>query len=189
MRNVVQYPRFSYRELRNTPGLALTSVLILVCFCFIAKAQAPPSDVKTMETLLAEVHQLRIALERSIQIAPRIQIAVERLKLQQDQVARVARQMDDLRRELDRSRSDQPKIHERLQEIAAAATQNTDPQKRKDLDDALSMFKLEAEQAEKSLQQIQAREGELASRLQSEQARLTELNDRLDQIERALNAP
>jgi hypothetical protein len=36
---------------------------------------------------------------------------------------------------------------------------------------------------------MQAREGELASQLQSEQSRLAELNDRLDQIERALNLP
>jgi hypothetical protein len=47
-------------------------------------------------------------------------------------------------------------------------------------------LKLEAEQAEKSLQQAQVREGELASRLQAEQGRLAELNDRLDQVERAL---
>ena len=51
------------------------------------------------------------------------------------------------------------------------------------------MFKLEAEQSEKSLQQIQIREGELASQLQSEQSKLTELNERLDEMERALNVP
>src|SRR5712671_6404669 len=90
-----------------------------------------------------------------VQIAPRIQIAVERLKLQQEQVARVSRQLEDLRRELDRSRSDQLKIHQRLEALSSAATQTTDPQKRKDLDDALTMFKLEAEQSEKSLQPIQ----------------------------------
>ena len=51
------------------------------------------------------------------------------------------------------------------------------------------MFKLQAEQAEKSLQQLQAREGELASQLQAEQAKLTERNDRLNQIERCLTTP
>ena len=50
-------------------------------------------------------------------------------------------------------------------------------------------LKLDAEQTERSLQQLQTREGELVSQLQSERARLTELNDRLDQIERALNVP
>jgi hypothetical protein len=36
---------------------------------------------------------------------------------------------------------------------------------------------------------MQAREGELTGQLQTEQTRLTELNDRLDQIERALSVP
>ena len=51
------------------------------------------------------------------------------------------------------------------------------------------MLKVDIEQAEKSLQQMQAREGELAAQLQSEQSMLAELNDHLDQIERALNQP
>ena len=161
----------------------------LMCFCFAARAQAPASDVKTLQTLLAEVHQLRIVLERSSQIAPRIQIAVERLKLQQEHVARVARQLDEIRRDLDRTRSDQPKIQQRVQTLDDEVNQAVDPGRRKALDDEAKMLKLESVQQEKSLQQMQAREGELMSQLQSEQARLTELNDRLDQIERALNVP
>jgi len=160
-----------------------------MCLSLAARAQAPASESQTLQTLLAEVHQLRIALQRSTQIAPRVQIAVERLKLQQEQVARTARQLDDLRRDLDKRRSEQLAVQQRLQAIDQEATQATEPQKRKDLNDALSMFKVEADQTEKALQQMQSREGELASQLQSEQAKLTELNDRLDQIERVLNAP
>src|SRR5712671_5578729 len=65
-------------------------IFLLLCFGFSAMAQNSSSDPQTLQTLLTEVHQLRLALERSTQIAPRIQIAVERLKLQQDQVARTA---------------------------------------------------------------------------------------------------
>ncbi len=162
---------------------------LLVCFCLATRAQAPASDAQTLQALLTEVHQLRIALERSTQIAPRIQIAVERLKLQQEQVARVARQLDDLRRELDRNRESQPKIQQRLEQVSSAAAETADPQQRKDFDVVVKEVKLQSEQAEKSLQQMQVREGELASQLQFEQARLTELNDRLDQMERALNMP
>jgi len=169
--------------------MAMKLITLLVCLCLGAWAQAPASDVQTLQALLTEVRQLRIALERSTQIAPRIQIAVERLKLQQEQVARVARQLDDLRRELDRNREAQPKIQQRLEQVSSAASSTADPQQRKDFDAVLSEVKLQAEQAEKSLQQMQVREGELASQLQSKQARLTELNDRLDQMERALNAP
>jgi chromosome segregation ATPase len=164
-------------------------IFLLLCLGMTVRAQNVSSDPQTLQTLLTEVHQLRLALERSTQIAPRIQIAVERLKLQQEQVARTTRQLDDLRQDIDRRRSDLPKIQQRLEATAAESDQATDPGKRRELDEVAKMLKLEIEQAEKSIQQMQAREGEFASQLQSEQSRLTELNDRLDQIERALNLP
>jgi len=164
--------------------MKLTSILL--CLCFVARAQAPASDGQTLQHLLSEVHQLRIALERSTQIGPRVQIDIERLKLQQELVARVARQLDEVRRDLDHHRSEQPKIQQRLQELENAVP--SDPQQQ-DMKVLSTHLKLDAEQTERSLQQLQTREGELVSQLQSERARLTELNDRLDQIERALNVP
>ncbi len=176
----------------TTPGnklKAMKLISFLLCISFTALAQAPASDVQTLQTLLVEVHQLRIALEHSTQIAPRIQIAVERLKMQQEQVAHVARQLDDVRSELDHGRTEQARIQQRLQAIDNTVAETTDPQRRKDLNDALGSLKQEADQTEKSVQQIQIHEAELGSQLQSEQAKLTELNDRLNQIERALSAP
>ena len=80
-------------------------------------------------------------------------------------------------------------MQQRAQSLEASATQETDATKRHDVDEVLKMMKLEGEQTEKSTQQLQARESELAGQLQSEQLRLTELNDRLDQMERTLNVP
>jgi DNA repair exonuclease SbcCD ATPase subunit len=164
-------------------------VSVLLCLCFAARGQAPSPDPQTLQTLLAEVRQLRLAIERSNQIGPRIQIAVERLKLQQEQVARVARQLDDLRRDLDKSRSEQGKAQQRIQALDSQATQAADPVQRKGMEEASKELKLEVEQGEKSLQQLQVREGELASQLQVEQGKLAELNDHLDQVERALKLP
>jgi chromosome segregation ATPase len=166
--------------------LEMRLVCVLLCLCFAARAQAPSPEPQALQTLLAEVRQLRIAIERSNQIGPRIQISMERLRLQQEQVARIARQLDDLRRELDKSRPEQAKVQQRIQALDSQATQTADPVHRKEMEEVSKELKLEAEQAEKSLQQAQVREGELASRLQAEQGRLAELNDRLDQVERAL---
>jgi len=164
-------------------------VSVLLCLCFAARAQAPSPEPQTLQTLLAEVRQLRLAIERSNQIGPRIQIAVERLKLQQEQVARIAGQLEDLRRGLDKSRSEQGKAQQRIQALDSQATQATDAVQRKNMEEVSKELKLEVEQAEKSLQQMQVREGELASQLQTEQGKLAELNDRLDQVERALKLP
>jgi len=164
-------------------------VSVLLCLCFAARAQAPSPEPQTLQTLLAEVRQLRLAIERSNQIGPRIQIAVERLKLQQEQVARIAGQLDDLRRGLDKSRSEQGKAQQRIQALDSQATQATDAVQRKNMEEVSKELKLEVEQAEKSLQQMQVREGELASQLQTEQGKLAELNDRMDQVKRALKLP
>ncbi|HUJ23907.1 MAG TPA: hypothetical protein VLX58_20370 [Bryobacteraceae bacterium] len=165
----------------------MTRLTVLLCFCLAARAQSPASESQTIQTLLAEVHQLRLALERSSQIAPRIQIAVERIKLQQEQVSRTARQLDDLRRDLEKGHSEQARVQQRMQAADNQANQSTDPNQRRDLDDLMKMLKMEAEQGEKSLQQMQAREGELAGQFQTDQSRLNELNDRLDQLERELS--
>jgi predicted nucleic acid-binding Zn-ribbon protein len=140
----------------------MTRVIFVLWIFAAAQAQTQAPATPTLETLLKEVHQLRLALERSAQIAPRIQIAVERLKLQQEKVGRTAQQLDELRREVDRGRLEQPKIQQRLQAIENQASQAVDPTQRRDFEAAMKEFKLEAEQAEKSLQQMQAREGELA---------------------------
>jgi chromosome segregation ATPase len=164
-------------------------LFVLVCFCLAARGQAPGSDAPALQALLAEVHQLRLALERSGSIAPRIQIAVERLKLQQDQVARTSRQLDDVRRQIEELQSARARLADRIQNLESEAPQTADPTERKRMNEELKSFRPEVEQFQKSEQQLRAREGELASQLQSEQARLTELNDRLDQMERALNVP
>jgi len=165
----------------------MTRVILFLCISFGAWAQNPTPDPQTLQNLLAEVHQLRLALEHSSKIAPRIQIAVERIKMQQDQVARTARQLEDVRHEIEHRQSEQPRLQQQLESLESHASTTTDPSQRRELEDVLKMQKVAAEQGQKSLQQVQAREGELASQLQSEQSRLTELNDRLDQLERALN--
>ncbi len=167
----------------------MTRVILVLWIVSAAQAQTQAPATPTIEALLKEVRQLRLVLERSAQIAPRIQIAVERLKLQQEKAGRTAQQLEELRRDLDRMRSEQSKIQQRVQALESQAGQAVDPGQRRDLEEGVKMSKLEAEQIEKTLQQMQAREGELTGQLQTEQNRLTELNDRLDQIERALNVP
>jgi chromosome segregation ATPase len=163
-------------------------ISFLLCISFTALAQAPASDAQTLQTLLAEVHQLRIALERSTQIAPRIQIAVERIKMQQEQVARAARQLDDVRHESDHFRTEQMRLQQQIQAIDNRINETADPEKQ-NLNNALSQLKGDSDLAEKQLQQAQIRETELASQLQSEQTKLADFNDRLNQIERALSTP
>src|SRR5215470_8132115 len=105
---------------------------VLLLLCSLARAQAP-ADPQTLQSLLSEVHQLRIAMERSAAITPRIQIVVERLKLQQEQVARTSRELTDLRRDLERGRMELGQNQARIQSLENAESQETDTAKRREL--------------------------------------------------------
>ena len=150
----------------------MTRVIFVLSISLATQAQTQAPPMPTIETLLKEVHQLRLVMERSAQIAPRIQIAVERLKLQQEKVGRTARQLEELRRDLDRMRSEQAKIQQRMQAMESQAAQAVDPGQRRDMEEGVKMSKLEAEQIEKATQQTQAREGELTGQLQRSRAGL-----------------
>lgn len=153
-------------------------------------AQAPSSEASpALQALLSEVHQLRLALERSNQIAPRIQIAVGRIKIQQEQVTRSANRLDDARRELDHLRTEQLRFQQEMERAQNALNETTEQDRRKELAGALEQMKLQVEVAEKSVQQLQVRESEAEGQLQMEQGKLAELNERLNQIERALSHP
>jgi hypothetical protein len=89
----------------------------------------------------------------------------------------------------DHFRADQARIQQRLQFADNESAQTADPQNRQELSELLASLKQEAGRSEKSAQQSQTLEGELANRLQSERVKLTDLNDRLDQMERVLNTP
>ena len=60
-------------------------------------ALAQTSSDGTIQALLAEVRQLRLALERSAVVAPRIQITLHRMQIQQNSVFRASRELENVR--------------------------------------------------------------------------------------------
>ena len=162
-------------------------VFVVLCFCVSAQAQS--SECSVIQALLSEVHQLRLALERSSTIAPRIQIAVERVKIQQETVARLSKQLEDVQLEFAREQASRENQGEQVKILERHMTETVDPVERKRLEQFTDTFQAQSQALQKVLQSIQAREADVTSRLRSEQATLDGLNDRLNQIERELTAP
>jgi chromosome segregation ATPase len=162
--------------------------VLFVSLCLAARAQTPPpSDPSPIQALLSEVHQLRLAIERSNTLGPRIQLVVERVKMQQQVVSRLSDQLEGVRRDLEKVQSDQTVAAEHNKMVESEVSQATDPVRRNNLDRELNAFKLEMEQMQKSMEALRGREADLSGRLRSEQATLDGLNDRLNQIERTLS--
>ena len=159
---------------------------IAALLLFVLPVCAQTAD-PTLQSLLAEVHQLRLALERSTLIGPRIQIVVERMKIQQDVVSRLSRQIDDSRREMENMMMPATQFAARMKELESGLLSETDPNRRKALENDTREMKMQMERFQIMEQQSRTRIAELEGRLRSEQANLDVLNDKLNQIERALD--
>ncbi len=152
----------------------------------IAAAQGSGSDAATMQALLAEVRQLRLMVEKSISLGPRMQLLLQRAQFQEQRVSRVQQQLDEVRKQIATETARQNSANERLAKIEQDISAESDASRRSQLEDMRSGLKMIAGNGPD--QQLRARESELNNALITEQAALTELNDKLDGLERQLES-
>jgi hypothetical protein len=80
-----------------------TAVIAVVALSGASTIAAGPQAAQipdALTALLAEVHALRIAIERSATVAPRVQLTLARLNIEEQRIAQLAAQVDHVRREL-----------------------------------------------------------------------------------------
>ena len=134
---------------------------------------------------------MRLALERSAVVAPKIQVTLQRMQLQHDSVSRASRELEDVRNRLAKSVAEEAEVSVQIRGVEARAAREQDAGRRKGLEDEVKVIKSLMEQNldQQRNSQLRARESEMAGRLQTEEAKLNELNDRLNSLERMLEAP
>jgi hypothetical protein len=142
----------------------------------------PGANGQPMQALVNEVRQLRLAIERSNLSAYQAQVTLERIRWQQPRVDRLNEKLEKVRVEIAELRSRQASAQEDLKYIENELRKETDPGKRRELEQSLLMIKRQPE----GLVQLEQQESQLLAQLQPEQARLNELNDRLDAAQKEL---
>src|SRR5437763_10887218 len=75
-------------------GLVLAALVNLGA----SRQTAPSPD--PMTALLSEVHALRVAMEQSATVAPRVQLTLARLNIEEQRISQLAAQLEQVRREL-----------------------------------------------------------------------------------------
>lgn len=166
----------------------LLAVLVFATFP-LPSALAQSSSGGTIQTLLAEVRLLRLALERSAVVAPKIQLTLQRMQLQQDSVSRASRELEEVRNQMAKSAAEEASVSTQIREVEASAAREQDAGRRKALETEVKGMKSLMEQQGIGHSQLRARENELAGRLRTEQVKLSELSDhRLNTLERMLEA-
>src|SRR5580658_1786875 len=116
-----------------------------------------------------------------------MQIAMQRVQLQEQKIARLSEQLDEVRKEAGRDAAHRAQVTSQLSGIEQQLSGQTDAARRRVLEDQEARLKTEA--SDTTAQQLSsAREGEIATSLQNERAVLNELNEKLNSMEQALDA-
>ncbi|HXB70451.1 MAG TPA: hypothetical protein VNY05_19535 [Candidatus Acidoferrales bacterium] len=163
--------------------------LLLSLFATVAAlAQSAPPDAPALAALVSEIHQLRQDLQATTVAAQRVQIALFRLQSQTAAVARATSRLDEVRSRLVPVQSHHKELAVRIPQIEEEQRNSHDPTELKALADALPHVKIDLDRAVSEEERLQASEAEAASQLRTEQARLNDLQDQLDKLDRILDA-
>ena len=153
----------------------------------ISASQTPQGDSgQTMQALLNEVHQLRLAIQRSNLNTYHAQVTLERLRLQQQQVDRLNDKLGGARALIAQVQTEKSRLQEDIPRLEAQLSQESDPGKRRDLELRHQMIKLEVDRLLENISQQRELESQLNAQVQVEQAKLNALNDRLDTLQKEL---
>ena len=166
-------------------GLALSCSSVL--YAQAGGASETSGDV--LSKLLAEVRHLRIAMERGATIPPRIQLLTSRLSMQEARVARLARDLDEVRDRLGGLADEQRRVPDQIKHYEAMMAENPEAPIRRDLEFQIKQLKQEVERTATTEQRLRAQEAELLASYTTEQAVWQEISTRLDELERSLARP
>lgn len=143
-----------------------------------SSVRAQPDQM--IKDLLGEVHQLRVAMQQMSVNAYRGQIMVERLRLQQEQVSRLARDLESIRSEIADLKVQHAIGKERLDEAENRFDRGLIS------DVQLSDIRTGMTQVKRREQVLSERETQVSAELDQERANLADLNKRLDALEREI---
>lgn len=151
-------------------------------------ASSGRSEAQILEDLVAEVRQVRLALERTTSINSRLQITLQRVQLQQNQVSRISSQLESLHDGIGRLESEQSDLSNHMADIESRIEQEQNADRQKELQSEQKQIKFSIDQKGQAIQEQRTREGELTSQLQVEQSRLNQLQADLDLLEKQIEA-
>ena len=161
-----------------------------LCLLFVstvaAQTEKPADEDQTLRTLLSEVRQLRKTMQTTGLNAYRGQIILERIRLVHEQVERMAEKLESAREDLEKIERTIPRQEEEAKVLETLLQQETDVAKRAKLEFEIKETKQQAERYKVLLSRAREREQQMATELRANQARLSELQSRLDMLEREI---
>jgi len=159
-------------------GLALVGGITL--------SQPVPTESATLQSLLSEVRQLRQALQMTTVVAQRTQVTLYRLQIQGQAVARATQRLDDVRSKIGDAEFAKKRLVGLVEDMENLQSHTEDPRERINRELDLRREKKELEWRSSAEQQLRTTESEALAQVQAEQAKLSELQDGLDRLDKSL---
>jgi hypothetical protein len=150
------------------------------------QTQQPERGDDILPALLAEVKGLRAAMEQMSSAGPRVQLFVGRLQLQETRMNGMIRRLDTVRDTLASSRRELEGF-KGAQKMMEGGDERQEPGAPKEnFGPILAGMMKQAAAAQANVDRLAAEEAQLTQELTVEQARWIDINQRLDELERAL---
>jgi hypothetical protein len=140
-----------------------------------------------LPALLVEVRGLRAAMEQMASSGPRVQLALGRLQLQEQRVNNLLRRIEATRGGLVAAQREDENARQRAAAMEDAIKSAALPEReRAQIEEELPMIKIMSARAAAEVQRLQVEESGIVQELASEQGRWNDINQRMEELERAL---
>ena len=168
-------------------GTALGVAAFMGALVYAGQAVPAPKNEDVLPALLAEVRGLRAAMEQMASAGPRVQLFVSRLQLQEGRMAAMIRRLDTLRDGLSTAQRDAEAAQEAIKRLESPETSGISQVPREEIAQMLAHSRRELTDRKAAIVRLSAEETQLAQDLAVEQGRWTDINQRLDDLERSLS--
>src|SRR5712692_2837612 len=102
-------------RVRSVASVVVASVgLALAALVTVGAAPQTAQSGDPMAALLSEVHALRLAMEQSASVAPRVQVTLARLNIEEQRISQLGAQLNLVQRELADAAAESQKIADEL---------------------------------------------------------------------------
>jgi chromosome segregation ATPase len=170
---------------------ALVVGVLLLVTTPVASCQTPVKESDTLHFLLIEVHQLRQDIEAMAVAAQRVQIALYGLQMQDAAVARATQRLENTRDTCARAEDTQQHTASEVQKLESLDSGtvpegNAKSMQAKAIKSRINELKSALDSQMREDQTCQAAEVEASSQLRNDQAKLADLQDRIERLDKSL---
>lgn len=144
------------------------------------------SDGIPSQVLVQEIRALRRAMQDFTVGNSRLQVTIERCRLQQSTVERLSDEYNSIQSQIDSNEDQIRQMEETVKHLERSLSAEADPLRRSEMEREHKSIATNIEQMKQRTQRLQERGVQANGLLQSERAKLNELRDSLDSLDRSL---